>query len=133
MKDVIQKHHDEQDIQKIFIDRDIKNWREEIEIITEEMLFFNNLLQLKATETKANYSNLLKKIDEFKIANLSSKENLIGYVHKLEGIKECEDLQCETYFLNDHTDFKKKIENYFSKYRKLKKNIFSQLNKGMKM
>ena len=63
MKDVIQKHHDEQDIQKIFIDRDIKNWREEIEIITEEMLFFNNLLQMKATETKENYSNLLKKID----------------------------------------------------------------------
>ena len=132
MKDVIQKHHDEQDIQKIFMDRDIKNWREEIEIINEEMLFFNNLLQLKAIETKANYANLLKKIEEFKIANLASQENLIDYIRKLEGIKECEDLQCETYFLNDHTDFKKKIENYFSKYRKLKTNIFSQLNKGMK-
>lgn len=133
MKDVIQKHHDEQDIQKIFIDRDIKNWLEEIEIIREEMLFFNNLLQLKLVETSANYSNLLKKIEEFKISNVNSKESLVAYVHKLEGIKECEDLQCETYFLNDHTDFKKKIENYFSKYRKLKKDIFSKLNKGMKI
>jgi len=130
---VIQKHHDEQDIQKLFIDRDIKNWSEEIEIITEEMLFYNNLLQSKLVETKGDYTNLFNKIEDFKVANLVSKENLITYVHKLEGIKECEDLQCETYFLNDHSDFKKNIENYFSKYRKLKKNIFSQINKRIKI
>lgn len=38
-------------------------------------------------------------------------------------IKECEDVQCETFYLNNHTKFRADIESHFSAYRYYKINV----------
>lgn len=135
MADKIQKHYVEEDIQALFIGWDLTNWKEKLETIAEEMTLFSNLLSLleaSPNKGRSSYTNLFEKIATFKSMNDEFDKNLIAYNLKLEGLKECEDLQCETYFLNGHTQFKEKIEAYFSEYRNLKKTLFSKINNGIK-
>lgn len=133
MEGQIQKHHDGDDIQKLFIGWDIENWKEKLETIAEEITLFSNLLSAYANAKEGNnHGNLLAKMKTLQEQNKGFHQNLIAYNLKLEGMKECEDLQCETYFLNGHAQFKESIENFFSQYRKTKKSLFAKLNSSIK-
>ena len=118
-------HQDQDDLQKFFISRDVGRWNDEVASIKEEIILFINLLTSKNNKL---YSNILEKVEDFKAENLKFSEELISYDRKLEVLKECEDLQCETFFLNSHNDFQEKIESYFSEYRNFKKNVFALIN-----
>ncbi len=124
-KEVIKIHQDQDDLQKFFINRDVDRWKDEVAIIEEEIILFSNLLGAKNDKS---YSNILEKMTVFKVQNSEIQEELINYDRKLEVLKECEDLQCETFFLNSHNDFKEKIEVHFYQYRNFKKNVFSVIN-----
>ena len=124
-KEVIKMHQDQDDLQKFFINRDVDRWKEEVDSIKEEIMLFVKLLTSKNDKL---YSNILKKVEEFKAENSKFAEELISYDRKLEVLKECEDLQCETFFLNSHNDFQEKIEVHFSEYRNFKKNVFALIN-----
>jgi len=124
-KEVIKIHQDQDDLQKFFINRDVDRWNEEVGSIKEEIILFVNLLTSKNSKL---YSNILEKVEDFKAENSRFAEELISYDRKLEVLKECEDLQCETFFLNSHNDFQEKIEAYFSEYRNFKKNVFALIN-----
>ena len=124
-KEVIKMHQDQDDLQKFFISRDVDRWKDEVASIKEEIILFINLLTSKNSKL---YSNILEKVEDFKAENSKFSEELISYDRKLEVLKECEDLQCETFFLNSHNDFQEKIESYFSEYRNFKKNVFALIN-----
>jgi len=124
-KEVIKIHQDQDDLQKFFINRDVDRWNDEVASIKEEINLFIKLLTSKNDKL---YSNILEKVEEFKSTNLKFSEELISYDRKLEVLKECEDLQCETFFLNSHNDFQEKIEEHFSEYRNFKKNVFALIN-----
>lgn len=124
-KEVIKIHQDQDDLQKFFISRDVDRWNDEGAIIEEEIVLFSNLLNSKNDKL---YSNILEKMNEFKLYNQAFREELIAYDRKLEVLKECEDLQCETFFLNSHNEFKEKIEAHFYQYRNFKKTVFSVIN-----
>lgn len=118
-------HQDQDDLQKFFINRDVDRWNEEVGSIKEEIILFVKLLTSKNDKL---YSNILEKVADFKSENLRFATQLISYDRKLEVLKECEDLQCETFFLNSHNDFQEKIEFHFSEYRNFKKNVFALIN-----
>lgn len=124
-KEVIKMHQDQDDLQKFFISRDVDRWKDEVASIKEEIILFINLLTSKNNKL---YSNILEKVEDFKAENSKFSEELISYDRKLEVLKECEDLQCETFFLNSHNNFQEKIESYFSEYRNFKKNVFALIN-----
>jgi len=124
-KEVIKTHQDQDDLQKFFISRDVARWNDEVASIKEEIILFINLLTSKNSKL---YSNILEKVEDFKAENSKFSEELISYDRKLEVLKECEDLQCETFFLNSHNNFQEKIESYFSEYRNFKKNVFALIN-----
>lgn len=123
--DMIKMHQDQDDLQKFFINRDVIRWNDEVNSIKEEIILFTNLL---SSNNGKLYSNILEKIYEFKTVNLRFAEELISYNRKLEVLKECEDLQCETFFLNSHNDFQEQIEVHFSEYRNFKKTVFALIN-----
>ncbi|MBA9075047.1 hypothetical protein GGR22_003224 [Flavobacterium gossypii] len=124
-KEIIKVHQDQDDLQKFFINRDVDRWNDEVAIIEEEIVLFSNLLGIKNDKL---YSNIMERMNEFKLYNLAFQEELIAYDRKLEVLKECEDLQCETFFLNSHNEFKEKIEAHFYQYRNFKKTVFSVIN-----
>ena len=124
-KEVIKIHQDQDDLQKFFINQDVDRWNDEVASIKEELILFINLLTSKNSKL---YSNIVEKVEEFKTENSRIAEELISYDRKLEVLKECEDLQCETFFLNSHNEFQEKIESHFSEYRNFKKNVFALIN-----
>jgi len=132
---MIQKHHDDIDIQMLFYKQDINRWFQESELIKFEIRFFNGIfisdmidqLQTDFYSTQAHNANLL----DFELKHRALVKELNHLKYKTAGIKECDDLQCENYYLNDINQFKTKIENHFSAYRELKKEIMTYLNTGL--
>lgn len=123
-------HHPEE-IHREFMVNDLKRWKEEIEIINVEMIFFRNLINshLKelATWNANDYRNLLNGISDVKKSNKIVQKQFLSFSNNLEGMRECDNLECETYFLNDHARFKADIEDHFSHYKAFKKRMFSFL------
>ena len=67
-----------------------------------------------------NEKLILEKVKEI---NESYQDKLIDFINKLDNIKECDDVQCETFYLNNHTKFRNDIESHFSAYRFYKTNV----------
>ncbi|MBF6607341.1 MAG: hypothetical protein ITG00_01225 [Flavobacterium sp.] len=131
MRDIILQHQQPEEIHKKFMQNDLKRWKDEIEIINVEMIFYRNLINAHLKEVTtwntADYKNLFSGIADVQNSNKRFQKSFLEFSNKLEGINECDDLQCETYFLNDHADFKAEIEKHFTNYKNFKKTIFSYL------
>ncbi|NGY38150.1 hypothetical protein FQU23_011585 [Flavobacterium sp. XN-5] len=127
MKDLIYKHETVDDIQMKFMDKDIELWKEDISIIRIEILFFKRMLyssifkDLESDQQKKE--DLIKDLEKVKEINESYQDKLIDFINKLDNIKECDDVQCETFYLNNHTKFRNDIESHFSAYRFYKTNV----------
>lgn len=127
MKDLIYKHETIDDIQMKFMDRDIALWKEEISIIRVEILFYKRMLTSSVFKilnfNPQKKEDLIKDLTNVKEINESYYRQLADFLNKLDMIKECDDVQCETFYLNNHTKFRKEIESHFSAYRYYKKNV----------
>ena len=127
----IKVNQTDEEIHRLFMDADLKRWKEEIEIITIEMDFFKNLLQDSTNECQTsegnNCANLLKEITDVENNNALFQKDLLDFDNRALGITECDDLQCENFFLNDHASVKESIENHFSNYRVFKKSLLAFL------
>lgn len=134
MKKNIKEHYRDEDVQKFNLNSDIDNWKAEIEFAEKEITFFKSLLKsLPNTNTEKiqkNTDKLLRQLEQSHHDNQSFSEALLHFENHSEGINECDDLQCETYFLNNHEDFRNKIEEYTLQFRVLKEVIFSHLEKN---
>lgn len=127
MKELIYEHETVDDIQMKFMDKDIALWKEEIAIVRIELVFFKRILTSPIFKSfncdRKEKIDLLKDLDNVKDINENYHDNLCAFINKLEKIKECEDVQCETFYLNNHTKFRTDIESHFSAYRFYKINV----------
>lgn len=120
-----------EELHKIFMNSDIKRWKEEIEIINVEMIFYKNLLNTHLKEyaswSDIDYESLFRGIADVQYYNVLYQKNLLDFNNRLYGMAECDDLQCENYYLNNHARIKNEIETHFSTYKVFKKTLFSYL------
>lgn len=126
MNNLVKKHYDKDDIERQFINKDILLWKEEVDCISAEIVFFKQLLKNKKDDDI--YSKIFKRLEEKEKENNILLANLIFYIRKTDGLKECEDIECETYYLNDHIHFKNNIESFLFQYKKLKKLAYLKIN-----
>ena len=134
MDSFIKKHHNQEDVQKLLIFRYIELWKEELLGIKEEVSFFKTLLkrQQHSVEEQESVKKLVLKLDAKQLENNAFISKTTNYTLKLQGINECDNLECETFYLNDYIEFKFLVESFLSQYRKLKKNMISKINKELK-
>ena len=127
---LLKKFYSQDTIQHEFLDRDIKLWREELEGIEEEINFFKNFLETSENKTTQELisDKLMLKLNVKQLENAVFLSRLNNFSIKLEGMNECDDIQCETFYFNDFVGFKIHIESFLSQYRKLKKTIFFKIN-----
>jgi len=129
MTDQVNYAHD--DLHKKFMDSDILKWTEEIDIIDVEMIFYRNLLNAHLQDFAAwdeiNYEGLFQGITDVQSYNLMFKSTFVQYSNRLVAMAECDDLQCENYFLNEHAQLKERIEGHFSSYKIFKKTLLTHL------
>ena len=127
MKDLIYNHDSVDDIQMKIMDKEIELWKEEIAIIRIEILFFKRILSLDVFNDfifdQQKKLELINDLTDVKNVNESYYERLTVFVGKLNRIKEIEGVQCESFYLNNYTPFRKDIESHFSAYRFYKINV----------
>lgn len=126
--------YNQDNIQQEFLYRDIHLWREELEGIEAELIFLKNLIETPQNKiNKEIISEKLKlKLNVKQLENAVFLSRLNKFSIKLEGMNECDDIQCEAFYLNDYVNFKLHIEAFLSQYRKFKKNVFLKINTNSK-
>ena len=131
---LLKKFYSQDTIQHQFLDRDIKLWREELEGIEEEIIFLKNFFETPENKTNKDLisDKLMLKLNVKQLENEVFLSRLNNFSIKLEGMNECDNIQCETFYFNDFVDFKIHIESFLSQYRKLKKTIFLKINSHSK-
>lgn len=131
MKQLTTVNDDLQEVHTKFMINDLNRWSEELKMIDVETSFYTNFIQAPhntVDDLARDQSDLLKKIGEIKSYNENLTHEFQEFSNKLEGIVECDDLQCETYYVNNHTDFKQNIEKHFSDYNLFKNTVFKYLS-----
>ena len=121
------------DLENVFIDKDFISWKEELNITTVEIEFCQNLfisiLNDVDVSCKSKYSNIVEKMRLLKNENNQIKKELFALGIQFEGYRECQDMQCDNYYMVMHLAFRDRIEQHFFIYGKLKKKLLSKINK----
>ncbi|MFV9485091.1 hypothetical protein ACNI3T_14685 [Christiangramia sp. ASW11-125] len=131
MVNSIQEHHNEEEIEVIRLQNEINQWKSELDFIAQEINFYLEILnslivkETKASKTDANH--LLNQFKDLKVSSGIIKQACKTFQPKLEEKKECEDIQCDHAFLNEHVLLRLKIENHLNKVRRIKLSAFEYL------
>lgn len=131
----IQEHHNEEDVQKLSIQSDVKLWRNKLEFVAEEIDFYLLLLNSSLIE-RTNSNNidadyLLKQFTELKDTNKFHKDTCLHFQNSLQGMDECDDVQCDNAYLHSYLIFKDKLEKHFNVVRDIKQASFKYLKFGI--
>jgi hypothetical protein len=118
-------------IQQSFLAQDVERWREDIEMVNLEMVFYKNLFLSKhhqyGGQLDGGYTGLFEGIAEVSAANKSFQSRLATFLNRSGDLKECDSIHCENYFLDQHHSFKQEIEQHFSEYKTFKRAILKYL------
>lgn len=128
MRDEILDHYNDEDIRNIYIKRDVEKWQKHLNAIKEEITFYDNLLSalIDGNNTvKEGTDDLRASFGKVDQANASYLDNLIDYRNQTDNINECQDMQCEKFFLNSHEEFTQNIEAHLDHFRALKAGVRS--------
>lgn len=83
-----------------------------------------------AERSKSQYVNFDQLFE--RLEGLTKTNEILGNLvtisdNKWEGIRECDDLQCEAHFLEEYIELKRKVESYLSDVQLLKKIMIREL------
>lgn len=127
MRDEILDHYNDEDIRNIYIKRDVAKWQKHLNAIKEEITFYDNILSalLVSADRSAKEAAIGLRVSFEKVAqaNASYIDNLIDYRNQTDSINECQDMQCEKFFLNSHEEFTQNIEAHLDHFRTLKASV----------
>ncbi|SFN70537.1 hypothetical protein [Salegentibacter flavus] len=133
MIDKFQEHFDEQEVQMLSIESESSEWEERLKSIETEAAFYSKLLnsgfsedlKLKINLEDSNYlKNHLKSMREINDFHLKTFQD---YKIKQEGLKECDDVQYENFYLKDHLIFKQTLIKHFKVFREFKSLIYKYI------
>lgn len=124
MRDEILDHYNDEDIRNIYIKRDVSKWHKHLLAICEEASFYNkllsSLLEPSDNQVRVKSDALIRAFEQIADANSDYLDNLVDYRNQIDNIKECQDMQCEKFYLNSHEAFTETIETHLDKFRGLK-------------
>src|SRR5690606_26158136 len=107
---------------------DTSQWDKVFREYTDEITFFKTLLTSDIFEDKM--PNLYEKLQEFftrisemKEEKIELQEAIHNHKNDLNGMMECEDISCESFYHSQHHNLMKRIEKHLSKFRDLKLNL----------
>ena len=127
MRDEILDHYNDEDIRNIYIKRDVSKWHKHLVAISEEVTFYTKLLSAlqgsSNDEVSPKSDALIAAFTEIAAANQDYLDNLVDYRNQIGNIKECQDMQCEKFYLNSHEAFTETIETHLDCFRGLKSQV----------
>ncbi|WP_310993322.1 hypothetical protein [Aequorivita marina] len=105
-----------------------ENWVEHLNYIDKEI---KNLLNLSRTELANNFQSqpVISKLEKEKEANTEAIDKFLNYRESLPKAAECEDVDCDMFYVGEHEKFRKTYISHLKKYRKVKEEYFDVLAK----
>lgn len=107
---------------------DTSLWEKNFLEYSEEISFFRTLLTSDVFENKM--PNLYEKLQEYfnRISELKDEktelqEAVRNHRNDLNGMMECEDISCESFYHSQHHNLMKRLEKNHSKFRDLKMHL----------
>lgn len=107
---------------------DTSRWEDLFQINTEEIRFLKNFLSSDIFE--GNIPNLYERLQDFfmeveklKAEKIDLHEQLRNHKNDLNGMMECEDISCETFYYTQHQNLSDRIEKHLEKVQELKMKI----------
>jgi|SRR5690606_14097956 len=120
------KSSNEKNIEELMADT--YQWDKAFRDYTIEISFFKSLLTSDVFDNKM--PNLYEKLQEYYMLITQMKEEKIelqeaihNHKNDLDGMMECEDISCESFYHSQHQNLMKRIEKHLEKFRELKLNL----------
>jgi hypothetical protein len=135
MTNKIKEHHNNEEIQYLNMESDVALWRDKLEFVADEIAFYLLLLGSSLIE-KTNSNNidanyLLKEFNDLKDINERHMDTGRHFQNSLEGMAECDDVQCDNAYLHSYLLFKSTLEKHLFKVRNIKQSAFQYLKIGI--
>jgi predicted nuclease with TOPRIM domain len=109
---------------------DAQWWTMALGYMENEIGFIERLLNYNRFQEKT--PNLFERLQQFKqemsiiITEIKTlKKEINEYEDRLRGILECEDISCDTYYLENHKDLKNRFEKFFEAFNTFKTSVFN--------
>ncbi len=105
-----------------------ENWVEHLNYIDKEI---TNLLNLSKTELAKRFESetIISKLKNEKLLNTDAIDSLLKYRESLPKAAECEDVDCDMFYVGEHEKFRKTYIAHLKQYREVKEEYFSVLTK----
>lgn len=126
MNDLLPSHLSIQEINYYTLVSQYKNWISELKFVDQEFSFFAELLVSDKFESHGT-NNIAEDILSARQQNQKMLDKVISHGNQLESLLECEDVACDTFYLNEHQGFKKDVEQHIIKIRNFKTTFFKTL------
>lgn len=104
---------------------DTTHWDRAFREYTAEITFYKTLLTSDVFEDKM--PNLYERLQEYYIQitelkdeKIQLQEAILNHKNDLNGMMECEDISCESFYHSQHQNLMDRIEKHLSKFRELK-------------
>ncbi len=131
MSTSIPNHLSVHEINQHKLDVEYKHWIARLNFFEEEFSFIGRLLASSLFTQAEGLSEILKQIPAIKEDNKEILEKVHTYRNNLDLYRECEDLECDNFYLNDHEKFRVVLEQHSADIRKFKKKVFKVLEPGL--
>lgn len=107
---------------------ELDNWIEHLNYIEKEII---NLLNLGNTELSKVFEskNVIEKLAREKETNTAAIDAFLKYKEGLPKAAECEDVDCDMFYVTEHEKFRKTYLAHLKRYREVKEEYFSTLSK----
>lgn len=107
---------------------ELENWIEHLNYIEKEI---NNLLKLGKMELSEIFDSkaILDKLVHEKEINTTAINTFLKYKEGLPKAAECEDVDCDMFYITEHEKFRKTYLAHLKKYREVKEEYFNVLSK----
>lgn len=112
---------DEQIIYKRLV-TELEEWRENLKYWEEEA---DNLAAIASKYLNDKPSE--ESFNQYKKALNNFNSELNKANNALENINECDSIQCDMYYLNEHKDIEKKYFELINNFRVLKKGLYAKM------
>ncbi|WP_299431299.1 hypothetical protein [uncultured Aquimarina sp.] len=101
-----------------------------LQFIEDEVLFINQLLHSYVFEPTT--PNLFERLQEFRLEIERVKkeidtlhEEIRKHENELGGMLECDTISCDHYYYEEHESLKKRFNDFYKNFRKLKSEVFN--------
>lgn len=109
---------------------DVKVWKSNIALITDELKFIENLIHSYVFEPRT--PNLFERLEQYKVKAKSIKKRrdtmeimLKKHDAELSGMLECDTVSCDTFFKEKHLLVKEEYRQFVNSYNSVKTEIFN--------